>query len=92
MVSRRELLGSITTGAAASLLTWITVGENPPVAVDVDVNENATDVDLPAPNVSTDSDSDTDQDTTAGGAWKPKEAAREMHSHVNSERDAAGRG
>lgn len=51
MPSRRDLLGVITTGATASLATWVVVGDDPPVSVDVDVS--ASDLELPE-NVSLD--------------------------------------
>jgi uncharacterized protein YkwD len=64
------------------------VGEDPPVSVDVDVDE---DVEIPAPNVSADNTSVSGTDVD-GAAWEPATAAKETHSHVNDEREAAGRG
>jgi uncharacterized protein YkwD len=101
MVSRRSLLGFLTTAASASLVTWFAVGEDPPVSVDVDVSD---DVDVPAPNVS-DSGSGSGKNTTPGSdddgdadggifdtpEWEPKKAARKAHRHVNESRNAEGR-
>jgi len=56
MVSRRSLLGFLTTGATASLVTWFAVGEDPPVSVDVDVDDSVV------------PDTGTGTDTDAAGA------------------------
>jgi len=64
MISRRSVLGFITTASAASLVTWFAVGEDPPVSVDVDVNDDA----LLDSNVSTDGNTKSmDTPTTDAG-------------------------
>ena len=95
MVSRRSLLGFLTTGATASLVTWFAVGEDPPVSVDVDVSDDV-DVDVPAPNVSASnttpgSDGDGDDGILDTPEWEPEQAAREAHRHVNEARTAERR-
>jgi len=93
MVSRRSLLGFLTTGATASLVTWFAVGEDPPVSVDVDVSDDV-DVDVPAPNVSasnTTPGSDSDGGILDTPEWEPEQAAREAHRHVNEARTAERR-
>jgi len=93
MVSRRSLLGFLTTGATASLVTWFAVGEDPPVSVDVDVSDDV-DVDVPAPNVSasnTTPGSDSDDGILDTPEWEPEQAARDTHRHVNEARTAERR-
>ncbi|CAJ51128.1 CAP domain-containing protein [Haloquadratum walsbyi] len=101
MISRRSVLGFITTASAASLVTWFAVGEDPPVSVDVDVNDDA----LLDSNVSTDGNTKSmDTPTTDAGTdnsdgelfntpeWERKKAAREAHKHINNARERNGRG
>jgi|APHM01.1.fsa_nt_gi Uncharacterized protein with SCP/PR1 domains len=90
MVSRRGVLGFVTTGVTASLLTWMAVGEDPPVSVDVDIDEETAETVSDATEVNTSLAGAGDTNTNSN--WRPKTAARAAHKIVNEERASAGRG
>jgi len=91
MVSRRSLLGFLTTGATASLVTWFAVGEDPPVSVDVNVDDSVVpDTDTDAAGATTDSSTATE---TATPEPEPEptldiaDAATQLRERINELRE-----
>jgi len=99
MVSRRSLLGFLTTGATASLVTWFAVGEDPPVSVDVNVDDSVvpdtdtdTDTDVAGATAedSTDPETSTPDASEKKPAWQAAEVSKLTHNRVNDSRDRYG--